>query len=238
LNESEIKEILKGIKKPSLLFGFLIKKDISPNIKSYVGGKPYLIKGDKYPVCKSCKNKMNFVFQILVPKEDEKKLHCFYYCFSCMSDRDETFAIKTYKNPDVNEMKISRIPEYIHYAEIFYEPAWSLPDWQQLQDTKQEVAKAISQKFGKEPWEKYDQLRQEITGYEWYECLSFYRGFAQFIIDNDIPICPCCNKEMKPWIQLSSIEELDLIWGNSGCIYIMKCPKDNEHYRIKIQPLE
>lgn len=235
--EQEIIEVISKLKKPSLYFGMQVEKDNSPNIENHVGGKPYMKKGERYPVCKKCKEKLHFVFQLRIPEEDSSyHLHTFFYCFSCHPYKGEYgFEVRTYHNPTMEECKETKTLEYIPYATIYFEPIWSLPDWNTLEKDHPDVyKKLISEKT--DPWEVYDSARSTILGFDGFENLNFYKGHPQFIKAPEIPTCSCCKSPMKLWIQMDTNEELDLIWSNTGCLYIFKCEScDGDRYKILVQ---
>jgi hypothetical protein len=234
----ELIQVVEKLKKPTLFFGVELKKDESPNLKSHMGGKPYMSKGEKYPVCTRCKEKMNFIFQLFIPRKDETihDLYVFYYCCSCHPYQGaEGFAIKKYSEPNMEEMKESRVLDYIPYAEFYFEPTWSLPDWGTLGDRNPEIMKMIQRENKEEPWEMYEEIKSTLLGVDGYESLCFYGGHPQFMKEPKFPVCSCCKKPMKLWVQLDSSEELDMIWSNMGCLYVFKCADNQEKYQILVQ---
>lgn len=231
-------QIVEKLKKPTLYFGVEAEGDTSPNLKNHVGGKPYIQKGEEYPTCQRCKENLNFIFQLHVPKTDETgyDLFTFYYCFSCHPYKGEQgFCVRKYDNPDMIESKEPRTLEYIPYASFYFEAIWSLPDWNTLRKNHTDFYNALHENQKEDPWDVYDDIRSNILGVDGYENLSFYGGYPQFIQDAHLPTCSCCKKQMKLWTQMDSSEELDMLWSNTGCLYIFKCPDGNEKYKILIQ---
>jgi uncharacterized protein YwqG len=232
--KQELIEAINKLKKPTLYFGMEVEKDTSPNLENHVGGKPYMRKGEKYPVCTKCKEKLNFILQLRIPGEEvDYTLQTFYYCFSCHPYRGEHgFEIRTYENPTMEESKETKTLEYIPYASVYFEPVWSLPDLNTIRAEHQDVYKKL-QDGKNDPWDAYDSARSRILGFDGFEQLNFYHGHPQFIKVPQIPTCSCCKKQMDLWVQMDSNEELDLIWSNTGCLYIFKCEKNR--YKILIQ---
>ena len=231
-------QMVENLKKPSLYFGLELEMDTSPNISSHVGGKPYLQKGEKYPVCPRCKEKENFVLQIHVPKANMLgyNLYVLYYCFSCSPTKGEQgFTVRNYENPHMMDSKETKILDYFPYASLYFEPIWSLPDWNTLQLNHHSLFKSLHQNKKEDAWDNYDELKSKVLGIDGYESLSFYKGHPQFVEEAYFPTCPCCENQMKLWIQLDTCDEIDLVWSGGGCMYIFKCPQDSENYSMIIQ---
>ena len=236
MNPSDIEKRLKQLKKPTLVYTFDLNDDSSPNLLSHIGGKPYIQTHEKYPVCKTCKEKMNFVCQLYIPKKDQYFLYVFYYCFHCCSTKGNAgFDMRIYQNPTMKNCKRSRRQEFISYAEFYFEPSWSLPSWEVLESYDPTTYEMIQELYPEEPFEAYEQCRANLIEFDGIDFLAYYGGFPEFVKEVDVPICSCCQKQMKLFLQLNSFEEFSMVWGNVGCLYLFTCEKQAANFQIVVQ---
>lgn len=237
MRQNEIEKLLHEIKKPALIYSLALRKDISPTVNSYMGGKPYMKKGDRYPKCQHCKQKLNFIFQLYIPNKHlkQKELYVFYYCFQCDGKSESNgFAMKKYINPTIEEMKVTKELDYITYAEFILDPAWSLPDWEGLIEFEPVVAEVIEQEFEENPWDVYEEMKANVIGWNDFEYLSFYGGYPKFLKESEIPECTCCNEPMELWMQVDSCDPVGLKWRKNGCLYLFRCFSEKDEFKIRL----
>lgn len=226
------------MKEPTLKFQLLPARDISPSLKSYVGGKPYMEKDEKYPCCKKCKHSLNFIFQLYIPKGDDYFLYSFYYCYHCEINSSKcNYEMIIHKNPSLDNMKRKqRKNPRIDYLEFDFHPSWSLPEWDVLQSLHPDLADDLSKEFKDDAWVVYENTKENLVGIVHMEPFSFFGGYPQFLGEAKFPTCKCCKKPMNLWIQLDSYDEFGLTWADAmGCLYVFQCSNGNDEFQAFIQ---
>lgn len=235
----DIEKMLQDIKEPTLYFKFASVENSSPNLNSYVGGTPYSEKSDRTPTCRKCKNPMEFVFQLNIPKdtEDGFLMYVFYYCFECTSTSgNKGFKIIKYDNPseEKNAYK-NNLKSKIKYAEFDFDIQWSLPDWDSLGILKPTISKSFLKEYKADAPVIYENTKEKILNDWSFNEFSFYGGYPNFLGFPNFPKCEGCDELMVPWFQIDSTEELGLVWKDYGCLHVFKCKNGNDNFKILIQ---
>lgn len=235
---NKLKGEIEKIKEPILIFDLYKKRKQTPNVESHVGGKPYIEKGTRYPICQCCKQPLDFVFQINKPINRSKSfMYSFFYCFNCSLDKgNKGFKMLKFENPDNKKArKDISYQSPFPYASFFFEPDWSLPDWDTLNLLYPGLADKFFDDHTDDAWSSYEKVKEEIIGSKHFENFSFFGGYPNFLSEPEFPLCDCCNQTMNLWLQIDSIEEINMNWLDFGFLHIFSCRNGKETFKILIQ---
>lgn len=239
MKQFDANHILESIKKPKLVFDVNpCKKNQGVSLHSHFGGKPFtLLKGEHPPLCHNCQKTMTFVFQLNIPyADDQTNLYVMYYCFACRSvSGDKGFAVHHYHNPKLEKSNPDVPVSPIHYGEFEFELHWSLPDWESLLILYPRITDYFYRIDEEEAETKYDEAKDEFLNMWNYDTFSFYGGYPNFLNEPVFPWCDCCEKAMKPFIQIDSYTDLKLDWGNYGVLHLFQCANGKGNFKIVIQ---
>lgn len=232
-NEALIRT-LKELKKRALL---IIPTDPSEielkKTDTKFGGAPYAETGDKCPICAACGEKLTFVFQFRDNYDMDLKpsgpLHVFYYCFGCMpiETADEgQWLVKTYKNPESAKFvetspneTMEIVPSGVTLKRDFVVPAFDF-----MCELNSEVYDLCTELSPDDPHTAYEEAAK-AAGAIAPVCSSMggYQAVVQALAAQD---CPHCSKDMDFFVQIQSEEDINLMWGDLGVLYLFKCHTD------------
>jgi uncharacterized protein YwqG len=235
---SEITELVRKLKQPTLICKLQSKRNNKPNLNSYIGGHPYSEKKDRVPYCRICKKEMEFIFQLNIPvNKGNNTIYSFYYCQNCkMENGRNGFKVLKYNAPDPNKIYKKKIRKSsIQYAEFLFQPQWSLPDWNSLPFIDSSIQQHFSSEYKEDAEFEYEQIKENILQTWSFDAYSFYGGYPNFIGFPEFPTCPHCNDKMELFIQLDSEIEKHMTWKDHGCLQLFKCKNDTDNYEILIQ---
>ncbi|AXT54652.1 DUF1963 domain-containing protein [Aquimarina sp. AD1] len=242
LNELNLKSTsdLENLVKP--LIRQATKLEISPasrppensQMNSHFGGNPYFEKGEKWPVTKKGKS-LDFIFQVFNKPEsqlpDNIELIQFYYDWDEFpwDTSDDGWLVKVYKKIDPKNTEFIVKPidlEKPKYCEIIFEPSNSLPDWEGISEYDYNAQKLSCILNEDQPWDNYGKIVEKLVGEQNYQ--SQLGGYPKWIQGESTPKDKNGNN-MKLLFQIDSEENANLMWGDSGLIYVFY---DHESERI------
>lgn len=235
----DVIKLISTIKEPTLLYTLQPKRSNGPNLKSHIGGYPYTELNDRLPICRSCKEGMDFVFQLSIPETDTRStLYAFYYCFSCKKKSGyKGFEMKKYLNPNPSHIaKKEHWASPIQYADFVFTPTWSLPNWHSLPFVDINIQQNFINEYKNDANAEveYETAREEVLEPMNFDSFSFYGGYPNFLGFPLFPTCVHCNEKMELFIQLDSEEEKRMTWNEYGCLHVFKC-KHSDNFQILIQ---
>ena len=211
---------------------------------SKFAGVPWLAHGEAWPRCGNCAGLLQFFFQLnlaMVPREakanfGDSGLLQLFYCLECFDplpfanprlvrlvhpDGINTPDAEA-SGPDSTEAYPARtisawepLEEFPEFAEFGNNPEVILTDsqraaWGQLRNDYGEL---------EDPWYglwPHPELGDKLGGWpHWMQLAEYYA-------------CPRCRKQMQVVFQLDSQGNLPVLFGDSGCSYIIQCPVHRE----------
>jgi len=212
--------------------------DHSP-LKSHFGGRPYFQENDKWPTTKSAQP-LSFVFQIfneddlILPKEIALIQFFYEWDIFPFETSGEGWFVKIYKQLDIE--KLVQLPrpkelEETKHCEISFKETKSLPDWEGIEMYNENASNLSCVLNEKEPWLHYDEAVTKLLGEQDFQ--SQLGGYPQWIQGEGTPKDKQGNA-MKLLFQIASEGNADLIWGDSGIIYVFY-DEANGHVEFKLQ---
>ena len=198
-------------------------------LQSHFGGQPYFEKGEQWPKAKNGNN-LVFVFQVFndgnMGLPENIKLIQFYYDFDDLTPwftEDDGWLVKVYETlHKENYTFIKKPPEYftryfnkpdekedniwIPYCEIEFKPILSLP-----------TDEFVDEYGGKEisTLKDYNEIAQELIGYDFYEYFSQIGGYPQWI-QSGIEL----KKNFDFLFQIDSEDEAGIMWSDCGMVHV------------------
>ena len=223
------------------------KLEISPasrppensQMNSHFGGNPYFEKGEKWPVTKKGKH-LDFIFQVFNKLEsqlpDNIELIQFYYDWDEFpwDTSDDGWLVKIYKNIEPKNIEFINKPsdlEKSKYCEITFKPSSSLPDWEGIDLHCYNATKLSCVLNEDEPWDNYRQIVKKLIEKQDYQ--SQLGGYPKWVQGESTPK----NRNGEPMellFQIDSEENADLMWGDSGLIYVFY-DKKSEKIEFSLQ---
>ncbi len=201
---------------------------------SHFGGYPYFEEGEKWPVTKSGKH-LEFIFQVFNDPElelpNDIRLIQFYYDWNEFpwDTESDGWLVKIYKelHPEkkLSILKPQLDVEFTTFCEIDFIPIESLPDWEGLETHNAEAADLSYTLNRAEPWESYEQVAAKLIGEKDYQ--SQLGGYPQWVQGDDTPKDKDGNP-MKLLFQIETDEEIDLMWGPDGTVYVFYDPEQEK----------
>jgi len=192
------------------------------------GGAPYAEAGETWPMCGGCKRGLSFVFQW----KAERGLCTFYYCFECnpwgLADEPRAaWCLRRHATSDAAVSLPDRSPKKPRLKEraVALRPGLSLPDWEGID--------SFAPKLDVDS-EEYDPVVESLIGREPDFCTQI-GGYPMFVQGGEFPACPACRKQMRLLVQIDSEEEVQLMWGDSGCVYLFECATHPEKVELLLQ---
>jgi uncharacterized protein YwqG len=215
----------RRIQKPSLVFDFIPDRQLKKKISSHVGGTPYIELDENDPVCPDCNQSMMFLLQLHDPSKKNDRLTVYYACFPCKNHR-----VLSYNDPQPDKRKWGKTKNGVPYSEIEFEFGLSLPTWDLACILEEDLTKKWMEQWGGEgAWVRYDDIQEKMLINFPPSYLSFYGGYPWWLQARKNPVCKTCLKSMELLIQCDSVDELDLLWDDGGCLYIFCCPEQHDH---------
>ena len=235
LEEITRKELDK-IKKPAMQVTFesAVKK-IEADAESHLGGKPYILKGEEWPTCPSCKEDMDFFLQLREMDPDKiVTLKTFYQCDCQIKDYTPFISIREYSNPDPQfiDNAIYENKEFDDYLKIKLDPSWSAPSWTFLQSYNKPLYDQILSTFENDDDQAdafYDEQRL-FNDFLPEDPFTVLYGYPEFYSEPVHPIkCNCCNNYTRFYFQIDSMQKQNINW-NDGTLYCYVCPTTKTYF--------
>ena len=219
--------------------------EVIPLLGSHFGGQPYVEIGERWPSCPTCKIDLTFICQIDVASGFHKKpkgidLFTFFYCWECgpwgLDDEIEgTWIVRTYSEPrDVFAKPIRPSGPEPYPPDVCLtdsEKVNSFPDWDEIDSRCKEAAESFSDMD--EPWDAYEAAVKSLGGET--EFCTLVGGYAHWIQAEGTPVCDHCQSRMELLAQIDSEPEADIMWGDSGCLYLFYCINHPRDVRLTLQ---
>jgi len=221
------------------------KREVIPLTGSHFGGQPYAEIGERWPSCPTCKIDLTFICQIDLTAGFHEKpkgidLFTFFYCWECFpwgfdSDIEGTWVVRTYSNPSETFFKPIRPRGPESYPPdmclVRVNKVDSFPDFGESEYHHEKVAERFSD-FD-EPDDAYEAAVKSLGGET--EFCTLVGGYAHWIQGEDIPECEHCKNKMSLLTQIDSEEEADVIWGDSGSVYLFYCATHPREIELRLQ---
>ena len=232
----EIKNMMKPLIKKAAKMNLKRKEKIpeGTELQSHFGGQPYFEKGENWPKAKNGNN-LVFVFQAFndgnMGLPENIKLIQFYYDFDAWEHawftKDDGWLVKVYETLNrENIIFIKKPPEYFHrwkihkpdekedwnwipYCEIEFKPILSLPNEDFIDEYDEKKALTLETPYN------YNEIAQELIGYDFYEYFSQIGGYPQWI-QSGIEL----KKNFDFLFQIDSEDEAGIMWSDCGMVHV------------------
>ena len=213
-------------------------------LASHFGGQPYAEIGERWPICPTCKTDLTFICQIDMASGFHEKpkgidLFTFFYCWECSpwGLNDEipgTWVVRTYSDPkDTFAKPISPSgpePDPPNVCLMTPERIHSFPDWEELDSRFSESFSNIDED---DPRNAYEAAVESLGGET--DFCTFVGGYARWIQGEETRSCDQCQNPMNLLAQIDSEGEPDLMWGDSGCLYLFYCVNHPQEVQLTLQ---
>jgi uncharacterized protein YwqG len=239
---SEI-QLLDEVLKPLIKSAILLKLSTSDTAQaagcaSKFGGLPYFEKNDEWQNCSFCKNELTFVAQLR--QSDENSLQTFFYCFECFpwgGSDEETgqWQVYHYQNPSMDNYVAIQPTSAVNYGITPCSCTEQLVNMLPNLDD-----------FGIVPVELENLCGENDDLYEIYDaavsrcgCFTDYGtllgGYPKWIQNKTTKFCKICAEEMMFFAQIDSEDQADLMWGDSGAVYLFRCHQHKNQIVLELQ---
>ncbi|MBU1108231.1 MAG: DUF1963 domain-containing protein [Candidatus Riflebacteria bacterium] len=206
-------------------------------------GPAYSENEDIAPVCPVCGEKLSFVFQFY-PQSDQKALSAspllvFYYCFKCTpigSENEEPgqWLIRSYQTA-APEKFVDGIGVDTSFTAFSCQLAKTqvLPDYETIEEKYPYIAEMCEEVDADDPLGAYEDAGLEV-GCE-MEPFTSIGGYPIWIQGEAERTCPICKKIMDFIGQIDSQQEVQLMWGDAGCVYLFQCHEHHDQFGMEMQ---
>lgn len=191
-------------------------------LDSKFGGRPFISKGYKWPVC-ACGEPMEFFLQLNsshLPSKLNKAevfgegLLQFFYCIKCRGYQPlgENYKIRVIKLDELStDVDINEIKSCFVYRKII--------DWHELIEYPRLYEILDSENLSNDEIEHYKNI------YHQYDAKSGEKllGWPRWVQWADYSDCPVCLKQMRYIFQVDSDKNSDYMLGNMGIGHITFC---------------
>jgi hypothetical protein len=206
-------------------------------------GPAYAEEDDLSPICPACGEKLSFVFQFY-PQADKKALSAapllvFYYCFKCtpIGREDEPpgmWLLKAYHAAEADKFAdgVGLDKEFIPFS-CRTEKVYVLPDYETIEEKFPHIAEMCEAIDAEDPVSVYEDSGLE-AGCE-MEPFTSIGGYPIWIQGESGRNCPICKKQMDFIGQIDSQQEVQLMWGDAGCVYLFQCHEHHDQFGMEMQ---
>lgn len=213
--------------------------------ESRFGGEPYAEIGESWPNCPTCKTPLTFICQIdttsgFHPKPKGIDLFTFFYCWECgpwgmNDDVKGTWVVRTYLDPKDTDAEPIQPDEPEPYPPdaclLLPEKVLSFPDYDELDFHYEAVAERFSD--NEDPWDVYEAAVKSLGGQT--DFCTLVGGYPHWIQGDDTPLCDHCQNRMSLLTQIDSEPDAEVMWGDSGCLYIFYCANHPREVDLRLQ---
>lgn len=194
-----------------------------------IGGLPYLLASDRWPLCQSCRRPLGFVFQINfgdIPPGDFRigswNLLSFYYCLRCAPQDSRApgghyVALREIRRGDVleNASFALRDPDVAEPLEcsVAFRPIEDLPP-----------AETVVSILGTDErvLEDYSHHIEQLHGGN--RMASKFGGYPLWLTGPPTFHCSC-GATLRYLAQLQSNPKANVVWRDGGVLYLLHCPR-------------
>lgn len=206
-------------------------------------GPAYAEEGEVEPVCPVCGERLSFVFQFY-QASDRKALSTppllvFYYCFKCTPIGNENedpgqWLIKTYQTPAPEKfVGDAGLDDSFLAFSCRTEKVKVLPDYESIEEKYPEIAAICEGIDGDDPVSVYEDAGVEIGCA--MEPFTSIGGYPIWIQGETERRCKICKKQMEFIGQIDSQQEVQLMWGDAGCVYLFQCHEHHDQFGMEMQ---
>lgn len=195
---------------------------------SKFSGRPWLAKGDPYPLCQNCGKPMPFFLQLnlkdlpgpLLGQFGEGLLQLFYCTGDCETDCEAYFPFA--KSTLLRLVDPTGEAEEIDDALLVDSfPAKTISGWQEQEDYPNfEESEALGVELSEAEWEALEDT-YPVPG-------DKLGGWPHWVQGVEYPACPLCRETMTLVFQLDSEDNLPFMFGDVGCGHITQCKTHKE----------
>lgn len=214
---------------------------------SKFGGIPYFEQGESWPVCAKCQKQEIFICQLdlracpAVRLPECYGLLSFFYCFNCFPwdapqpgwtvrnhqyaspEKAIVLAAPVLSEPGFFKKLMGRRTESIRCCLINFELFDCYPQLDELD----ELGDALERKMlaGDDFGDNYYKLIDQLTGKS-DNFGTIIGGYSQWIqsFPPDLK-CKICGNWMRQLVQIGSHRDVNVMFGDAGCIYVSICDK-------------
>ncbi|EKD81224.1 MAG: hypothetical protein ACD_39C01901G0003 [uncultured bacterium] len=206
-------------------------------------GPAYAEEDEISPICSVCGEKLSFVFQFH-PNPDRKALSAapllvFYYCFKCTpigaeGEEPGQWLIKSYQTaaPEKFVDGIGVDKSFTAFS-CRTEKVQVLPDYETIEEKYPEIAELCEGIDADDPLSAYEDAGLEIGCT--MEPFTSIGGYPIWIQGESQRTCPICKKTMEFIGQIDSQQEVQLMWGDAGCVYLFQCHEHYDQFGMEMQ---
>ena len=223
----------------------VLKGEVIPLTGSHFGGQPYAEIGERWPTCPTCKTDLTFICQIDTASGFHEKptgidLFTFFYCWECSpwgldDELDGTWVVRTYSEPSEAYAKPIRPGGIEPYPPdvcvVISEKVDSFPEFDEIGSYSKDLSKTFSRMD--EPRDAYEAAVESLGGET--EFCTLVGGYAHWVQGENTPVCEYCHDRMMLLVQIDSETETDVMWGDSGCLYLFYCVRHPREVKLKLQ---
>jgi len=199
-------------------------------LRSHFGGQPYFEENEEWPKSKSGTS-LDFIFQVInngdISLPNNIKLIQFYYDFDEFpwDSIDDGWLVKIYGKINEDTVKLIPRPEELEkskYCDLTFKQIASLPNWEGIEVHSLNAKKLSCILNEDEPWGNYIKVCEELLGESDYH--SQIGGYPKWVQGESTPR-KSDGVPMNLLFQIDSEDNADIMWGDSGLIYVFQ---DNE----------
>ncbi len=194
---------------------------------SKFGGMPFIVKGEKWPICSKCKNPLQFFMQLnleTISKELKndfgKGIMQLFYCVAPENSEcyDEMLVRTISQNKQSEEVINPQTKKIIRPKKIIsWKEGTDYPDYE-------EILRFAKIQEGSEEAKQLEKYQDKFPAQG--DKLSGWRFKIQ---SSENPQCKLCGEEMALLFQLFSEKNLEYMFGDGGAVYIFQCKKHKEN---------
>jgi hypothetical protein len=208
-----------------------------------LGGLPARPAGDPWPQCAHHRAPLGFAGQLNlndppgVTAAGAYDLLLLFRCRACAGGEERPagaagHAVELRRSEALAEERLCAaedVPpqpawEALREAGATFEPAFDLPDWQDVAPAdRPHVLAMLGVTRPKDAYDAYVCAHQERFGGGGNLFASKIGGWPHWLERAAAPQCPACARPARFIAQLDSAPDLGLDWGRSGCAYVWAC---------------
>lgn len=187
---------------------------------SRVGGRPFLMVGESWPLCGQCGKPLFLVVQLrtselpaeVVKLTGEGLIQSFYCLSECEVDAEGWApGSKAHLN---RRLPLGAVGDVYSggrsvkaRAILAWQAAPDLPHWEDTEIELDDAQDAL-----------YEAAQRPLQG-------DKLMGWPYWVQGAERPRCTTCGKEMRVLFQVDSDDNLDFMWGDAGVAHLSICPR-------------
>lgn len=256
-DRAKLLELVRGLVRPATRVTLDTRaKDSTPDpLGTRFGGVPYSERDDAWPLCGrhgeggGCGRPMSFILQwnwADCPHAPERSgIEQFFYCHECFpwGDIPEEcrggWRIRRYGQPTLEKcVMVENLGPAEHMTRSVpcrTELVDALPDWDDVHALSPQLWRSLySEDPDRDPgFRLFGKLCEEVVGDANYE--TRIGGYARWIQGSNEYKCSECGLAMQLLAQIESEMDADLMWGDTGNIFLFECPQHRDKIAMQLQ---